>query len=467
MRSLFTNFMKTSRGKTVASFFTVLVFVLSYLTAQTQPDVSFGLLARPTAGLPTATLRPPRTTMTATAVIPTLTASPTLSPTATPTSGASPTPSSVHDIKKWHAPSAEPGFGHHHGVNPRDYVSIFGPQLETFLDTYGEISYPWSTPDENSFFGYGHHTSYVWLYQHARNGGCELFNNGGQLPTDTANCITDVLIELHSDGTQKHLRKRFHSHYVFMRVCDQALTTCGIVSTGGWGDYGILETPYKQTWCPLPGIDPLTPADGWDLNQPPYRTSMTAYRPANLAPLFSPENFFWDQLDPRTLPMVVQFWSGLRPNFINSIPYDLKNDQLYPANMPNFTVGLAWSSLDAWGIVNPLSCADPELDTFVSADGSSALNNSAFQVFSVMLYQLPEPAPLVGYKTLWTNRWGLPVQGCVNASVDCVPLTIGVGAPGPGLAMLNRPVQQGDPTAAPILEFDPGGGVILPAPVEP
>lgn len=470
MQKRFTAFLGTKRGKTVASFFTVLVFVLSYLTAQTQPDGSFGLLARPTAGLPTATLRPPRTTPTATALTPTATASPNPPATATPTNGISPTPGSAHDIKQWHAPSAEPGFGHHHGVNPADYVDIFGEPLSDHLANYGAISYPWNTPDENSYFGYGHHTSYVWLYDQARNG-CELFNNGGTLPVDTANCITDVLVQVHSDGTQKHLRKRFHSHYVFMRVCEQAngqpVEPCGTVATGGWVDYGILETPYKTAWCPLPGVDPATPADGWDLNQFPYRTSMTEYRPEkNLPLLFLEENRFWDVVALDPLPLMVQFWSGLRPNFINSAPYQIAYDppQVYPANMPNYTVGLAWSSLDAWGRVDPVSCADPELDVFLAADGSSAWNNSAFQLFSVMLYQLPAPGPEVGMLRLWTNRWGLPVEGCVNASVDCVPLLIGAGVPN-GMAIFNRPVQQGDPTAAPILEFDPGGGVILPAPL--
>lgn len=347
-------------------------------------------------------------------------------PSATPEPTLTPTSETEHQTNVWHPPSSLPGFEHHHGVNPADYVDIFGATLSDYLTTYGSISYPWHTTDENSPVGLGHHHGYVWLYDHARDG-CELFNNGGHLPTETINCITDVLIQIHTDGTQAHLRKRFHSHYVFMRVCDQAtLTQCGIVATGGWVDYGILETPYKQAHCPLPDFDPAVP-EGYvfDLNQPPYRTSQVVWKGNK----------------------VVQFWSGLRPNAIVA--------DLYP-DSPNYTVGVAWSTLDAWGIIDPAHCADPAYDVLGSTQGISGLNNSLFQIWSVQLYEHP-PAPFVG----WTNRWGHIVEGCTEASTDCVPYIVTEGVPD-GAALLNRPVKQGDQEAAPYLEFDPGNGVLLP-----
>lgn len=438
------------------------------------------LLARatpsPTRSRETATVIPPLTpspTLTASATVGvTVTLPPTVPPPFTATPGGN-----LHDPTQWHLPSLEPGFRHHHGVNPRAYIEIFGAPLEHFLDTYGEISYPWHTPDENSVYGFGHHNAYVWLYDQAEPGKCALFNNGGQIPTDDLNCVTDVLMQLHTDGTQAHLRKRFHSHFVFVKVCNQlpgggAGDTCQIYGTGGWVDYGILETPYKQTYCPLV-TDPVyfqtTPPD---LNQPPYRTSHTAYR-GDTSLLTDPAYLLWDELSKAALdklPMVVEFWSGLRPNAIQEKAYDLGNGKGYPDNMPNAGVGVAWSSLDAWGIVNPVSCADPELDVLFDATGHSALNNSAFQIFTVWLYNPPQ-APDSGYAVYFTDRWGHEVNGCTLETVglepDCIPYYVTAG-PLSGPALFNRPVQQGDPNVAPILEFDvPGGGVILPAPNVP
>lgn len=393
--------------------------------------------------------------------------------TITPVSTPSPTPSgTAHNPKLWHLPKDEDGWRHHHGVNPNDYVDVFGQPLIDYLTTYGEISYPWNTPDENSEYGHGHHTAYVWLYDEAKNG-CEQYDNDGNPetnpPPDT--CVKAVLIQVHTDGTQAHLRKRFHSHYVFMKVCSKSdPNKCGVVGAGGWEDYGILETPYKTNHCPL-SVDPIVPTGYvFDLNQPPYRTSMTEYR-GNMALLTDPDYLFWNMIDlignsQNRPPMVVQFWSGLMPNKAVEEVFDLNNGKTYPQNMPNQTVGVAWSSLDAWGIVDPINCVDPELDTMYDENGNSSLNNTAFQIFTVALYDHPK-APTSGYGLWWTNRWGLLVDGCTVASTDCVPLYVSAGAPD-GAALLNRQVDQGNGNIAPILEFEvPGGGVIEPAPMFP
>lgn len=495
IRSRWNEFRNSPRGKAVVSVIAVIAVLATYFSSRMvkqQVPIQTQGAARPTLSVPTETPKPGRITPTlasTSSTSPTATPSPSAPPTETPTETATPAgtetpmPSAVtcvnpmagHDVQFWHPPIDEPGFAHHHGVNPCEYIEIFGEPLEYHLATYGAISYPWATQDENLYYGFGHHNAYVWLYDHAQEG-CEFYNQNGALPTDTANCITDVLQILHTDGTQAHLRKRFHSHYAFMRVCaqedGQPVEPCGTAATGGWVDYGILETPYKGAHCPLPGIDPPEPEGGFDVNQPPYRTSHIEYRPANkINLLFLEENRFWNLLDyPNTgFPDVVQFWSGLRPNPVvgdmYAIPYDPPLP--YPQNQPNYTLGVAWKSLDAWGIVDPVSCANPELDVFLAADGSSALNNTAFQLFAFLLYQLPAFEPVeTGFVHLWTNRWGLPVSNCVNAAVDCVPLLIGAGVPGSGLAIWNRDVNQFD-TNAPVLEFDPGGGVILPPPLSP
>jgi hypothetical protein len=160
----------------------------------------------------------------------------------------------------------------------------------------------------------------------------------------------------------------------------------------------------------------------FNLNQPPYRTSTVDWR----------EN------------QVVQFWSGLRPNPIVS--------DLYP-EQPNATVGVAWATLNAWGIIDPAHCDDPTYDVFGVTEGYTGLNNSQFQIFSIYLYDHP-PAPFVG----WTNRWGHVVEGCVEAATDCVPFIVTDGVPQGG-ALLNRRVKR---EFAPILEFDPGNGLLAP-----
>ncbi len=352
-----------------------------------------------------------------------------LIPTDTPVPTVTPTPDTGHNLNAWHFPANFPGFEHHHGVNPADYVDVFGPTLSDYLATYSPISYPWQTPDENSPVGLGHHHGYVWLYDQARSDdphtGCELFNNGGHLPTDSLNCVTDVLMEIHTDGTQAHLRKRFHSHYLFMRVCDQAtLTQCGIVATGGWVDYGILHTPYKNAHCPLAGVDPEVPEGySFNLGQPPYRASQVAWKGNK----------------------VVQIWSGLRPNTVVA--------DLYP-EQPNHTIGVVWSTLDAWGIIDAEHCADSAFDVSGTTQGIPGLNNSLFQIWEIYLYDHP-PAPFTG----WTDRWGHVVE-CTKAGTDCVPFIVTEGVPD-GAALLNRQVRQGDAEAAPFLEFDPGGEVLL------
>lgn len=364
---------------------------------------------------PATATSPPRETPPPT-VLPTQTSAPT--PTTHP--GEAHASHAEHDPTQWHPLTQE--YGHHHGVNPADYVAVFGEPLQNYLDTYGSISYPWRTPNENDETGFGHHNGYIWLYDQAREG-CELFNNGN-FPPDVAlasiNCITDVLVQLHTDGTQAHMRKRFHSHYAFFRICDQAtLTRCGVVASGGWADYGILQAPYKVSHCPIVEFDPepLPPS----LDPPPYRASHVEVRGNE----------------------IVQFWSGLRAGSINAAAYP---------HDPNAFFGIAWSSLDAWGPINAEDCANPARDTFVGGD----FNNSAFQIFTVMVYDVPS-APFTGF----TDQWGHVLASCpdLNDPLACIPLVISEGTP-LGPASLNRSVDNGNPEAAPILEFDNGLGWI-------
>lgn len=313
----------------------------------------------------------------------------------------------IHNPNVWHPLTEE--YGHHHGVNPADYVGIFGQTLADYLAIIGGVSYPWQTPYENIY----KHQGYVWLYDQAANG-CELFNIDGN-----PNCVTHALVQVHSIGTPAAAYTRFHSHYAFVRICSPDGTQCGIVATGGYADYNILHAPYKESHCELgsdpPGFGDLPNA----LHQPPYRSNPVEYTPG------------------RTLS---QFWNSLGPNAI-TLP-------LFP-DQPNNLLGLAWLASDSWAALNPADCDNAEAATIVCADGSCDYNHSRFYIFSVRIHNLPA-APFVG----WTNRWGHVVGGCSGASVDCVPLVVTAGVPS-GTAWLNRQVNQGSPDDyAPAQEFD-------------
>lgn len=354
------------------------------------------------------------------------TTAPTPTPTSLPDVTPSPTPlPGDHDDTAWHPLTEE--FAHHHGVNPADYAGIFGDTLTNYLDEYGSISYPWQTPNENAV----KHTGYIWLYTQAEDG-CEHYKQTGK--TD-ANCVTDVLVQVHSIGTPMATITRNHSFVLFARICDlETQTQCGVVMTGGWHDYGFLHCPYKGAHCPLE-TDPAEISEEEFMavirHQPPYRT--------NHPMLGGPPN----------APEIVQFWSSFRPNPTVA--------DLYP-HQPNWMAGLAWSSHDAWGLMNP---DDPHNSPLYCPDGSCHLNHSRFQIFAVELYDLPA-GPFTG----WTNRWGHLVEGCNTAGLDCVPFVVTAGMPA-GDALLNRQVDHGNPNAAPILEFDNGMGWLLPPDMPP
>jgi hypothetical protein len=312
-----------------------------------------------------------------------------------------------HLPTQWHELTQETG--HHHGVNPANYVDIFGQTLTDYLNAYGSISYPWQTPNENFY----KHQGYLWLYDEAENG-CEQFNITGN-----PNCVTHILVQLHSMGTPLAVRTRIHSQYAFIRICTPDGLQCGIATTGGHADYGILHAPYKEFHCVLDSDPPGFGALSNVLHQPPYKSNSVEYTPSRA---------------------ISQFWNSLGPNAITL--------SLFPPE-PNWVLGLAWSSPDAWGALDPADCGNLDAATIPCPDGSCEYNHSKFHIFSVRIQHLPT-APFTG----WTNRWGHIVTGCTVANVDCVPFTVTAGVP-EGTAWLNRQVNQGAPdTYAPAQEFD-------------
>lgn len=291
---------------------------------------------------------------------------------------------------------------HHHGYDPKTFLPIFGQPLADYLNTYGEIGFPWATsPTEE-------HEGYLWLYTAMRPGAVDQFNNGGKLPWNTLHYVKHALVQVHTTGEVHHLYKRFHSHYGFFVVENRYTGEQGVVATGGWVDYGIFHAPYKQKHWPLAS----DPAGFVNLNQQPYRTSQTPYRKVG---------------------EMVQFWSGLHVNaayekYFNPVPQQI--------------LGMAWSELDAPEYPDPQDATNEGKIKPAVMGG-----HKRFQIFTVALRRLPR-APFAG----WTDRFGYVVPESGTPGIDQVPLVVTVGVP-EGVAMLNRPVKQNDPTAAPIMEF--------------
>lgn len=302
--------------------------------------------------------------------------------------------SPLHDPSQWHPYNGD----HHHGYDPKGFISIFGEPLATYLAEFGEISFPWRTSAVEE------HEGYTWLFTSMRPGET-IFNNGGKLPVDSLHYIRHALLQVHTTGDMHHLRKQFHSHYGFFLQENRYTGQQGVVATGGWVDYGSLHAPYKKKLC----LE--TPPGHIDLNQPPYRSTQTRF----------------------TGKEMVEFWSGL---WLNQ-----KVKALFPAD-PQHILGLAWSTLDAKEYPDESHCMEEAFDKDAFEDG-----NRRFQLFTIALRNLPI-GPFAGY----TDRWGHIIAPTGTLGVDEVPLVVTSGVP-VGEAMLNRPVLHGNETAAPIMQF--------------
>lgn len=196
---------------------------------------------------------------------------------------------STHDPNYWHPWNGD----HHHGVDPAQYLPIFGEPLQDFLDNGYFLNPPWSTgtpahPEE--------HTGYI----------CLPADTTLTLPEKGKHPIKNALLFIHTTGDMHHFEKRYHSHYCFAQVGD------GIVATGGHADAGNALLEYSDKILPLPD-NPM----GLPVEQSPYRAQTT--RPAQNGVQF-------------------QFWSLQRPN-----PGWLSLFNPVPQNI----LGVGWETVDA------------------------------------------------------------------------------------------------------------------------
>lgn len=316
-----------------------------------------------------------------------------------------------HDVTKWHEPT-----DHHHGysVTDTEFASLW-------LEMAGqEIAYPWlSSSTENGYpYPDGKHEGFKGLYE--EDTGCENFNG------ITANCIKSYFMLVHTLGTVHAIHTRFHSFALAAMICNE--NQCGKIFTGGVHDYGVLHNQYKETICELPGDHPNYPYDTQQgIHQPPYRTGHNTTD------------------KPPTNGVNAQFWNSM----IN------REQSTYYPHSPNYVFNVTWFGVDAWGYINGDSegCSDPAQAVNICPDGSCEYNGSRFQVFEMLIKNLPTQRPFQGF----TNVNGQVDMSCTATSANCIPLYIEKSVP-QGAAILDRQVRQGDCGRAPCQEFDPGDG---------
>lgn len=426
--------MKLSRNqKTLGITSGVLAVIIAVLSMVYGPDETANLLA-PITRTPSKT---PSSTPGGPSLTPTLTKTNTPSPTpsSTPTlPGATntltptpipgtftPTPISGDPCFEWHPygvdlrhPSLPP---HTHGWNPCDFIDIFGGEggeLDKYLTAHGISGYPLSSALEE-------HEGLVWLYTHLDQ--CELFVSDLDNLPNPVGCPTDILIRVHTNGTQAHGSKRFHSEVVFVRGCDKSFSQCDYTMImHPQIDYGVLFNPYKQSICHISG-EP-TDSEGnviTDLNQPPYR----GLQP----PAFRGEDppSFWSPFE----VLASEIWSSLRIE---------ANSDFYP-NDPNALVQATWTLMDS-------------RQYFVcGGDPIQAAQNNAtrFMHFTLKIQDLPEARPFSGF----TDFYGKPADNCTTEGPTCFPIYVGPNFPAYPV-WFNFPVLQngGNPDVVQ-QEFDP------------
>lgn len=366
--------------------------------------------ATPVANTPAPTITPPQLPS-ATPVANT----PVPAPTDTPDPHVSIQPyagaplCATHDDNAWHGLwDYQNGchYNHTHNTDPNVGDAIFG--VTGALWGGQEISYPWLTsPLENTM----KHGGYKYGYREFTN--CAPTNSYNGKP---ANCVVAGRVEYHAVSGLMDWMARFHSFYEEIKVCQRtAPTQCGIVRTGGWADFGILEAAYKELHVVRPGgaIDfgngmvmsfpPDAPElAGQDVNTEPY---LAAPSLANLP--------FMRSQKPSTSSSRREVWSMGEGKTAYSSPHPFAR----------FLIGI----VDSWNVVDP---ANPNDVIWVCTDpnhNQCPYNGSiqAIQELSAFIPASLDPdgdgfADYSGY----TDRHGAIVTGCTAPALDCVPFSV-------------------------------------------
>lgn len=377
---------------------------------------------------PTPTPNPPTPTPTPSpsVILPTPTQTNTPMPgQATPT----PTPVAADPCSLWHPYGVDlryPGLGaFDFGVNPCEYIGVFGSDLEDYLVSQNVDGLPHSSNMEEV-------NGYTFLYVRNRadgtqdmlpipGDGCAFFVNVTNKFPDDGLCITNALLRVHMPGDANHDKKRFHSIFADVRFCEHAnglpIEPCGTALSMAIEDWGVKHNPYKKSLC----YDDTTPRDTqgnlypFDLiDQPPY----AAFQPAR---------------------------NGYAHKFVSTITFNSSIIGEYYPLEPNHIIRASWNMLDAPEI---FTCGDEPLPT--------GYLGVKFILHAVIFANLPPERPYNGF----TDQNGHIDTSCEEISPVCFPLIISASAP-IGTPFMSYPVQfdgknaDGTSTGVIIQDFGP------------
>ncbi len=298
-------------------------------------------------------------TITPTGVLPTDTpVPPTDTPIPPPTD-----PPSVHDDRTWHPVSAD--VSHEHGENPHSMDGVFG--IDYYAWAGGEISYPWQTPNENL----NKHEGYKWAT--GKNLSCDVRGDG---------CITDFRTQFHAIMSYVGAPTRIHSFWVEARYCspdNSDPANCGIVRTGGWQDFGILQV--DGVYIPVPS-DP----------SPPFQNASGARR-SHDGPGGGGFVVWYTSLDPGK------------------------------AQNNHWLAGVEIETRDAFGPIDP---ADPFNPLFFCPLFDCEFNNSTHAIHSVIVFGPPhldtDGDGFLDFDGYSEETGGAQVASCADLPGICVPL---------------------------------------------
>ena len=206
-------------------------------------------------------------------------------------------PESIHDSRTWHG-LYEPEYGpvinqqtgeragchytHEHHHNPHDLDSVLGTDayywfggqnIDGTNPGYAEISYPWQTFKGASYY---HEDPSSKPFDDFEN----QFKHVGNkvLVKDDANCQTVGAVDYCVDKWRLNYHAMFSEHGAATTIHSMFLEAKlteedggGVFKSGGWIDFGPLETPLHVYRFELPNDHPYYDLIPVEAEQPPYR----------------------------------------------------------------------------------------------------------------------------------------------------------------------------------------------------
>lgn len=377
----------------------------TYLPIAIAPQSASDPAAPSSTATPVSTAAATNTPDSGTIVVPPATPTPTPPPDNEPIppyAGAPECDAPLHDVRAWHSLwNEEHGchYNHEHKNDPRTADDLFGTEYYQWAG--GELSYPWQTfhgandsyppaPAPGYFENDMKHEGYGWIVR--RDMPC--FATG-----DKTGCITDMRVQYHAIFAGPGAVTRFHSYWVEARVCPaDSPSTCGIIRTGGWMDFGYLlvrtrvnSTEFEDVHVALPG-DP--PESSIDIGSP------RRIHPGDASGEYQAGSFWYGQ-------QRYKEWLDKNVALLHSL--HLSTDDV-------------WQNIDV-DDASAVNLYCPEYDCNKN-DSVIELHQLGFRVDTMAEDVFdPDGDGFIDYSG-YTDRYGILVDGCSEPGLDCVPLIL-------------------------------------------